>query len=59
MWFGASNYACEFSCIPLAAEIFIPLLNDDDFKFLEEEELPPEYKPAYGFDRVIEFIVKY
>ena len=43
MWFGASNYACEFSCIPY--EIFIPLLNDDDFKFLEEEELPTEYKP--------------
>ncbi|MBP8629609.1 MAG: radical SAM protein, partial [Negativicutes bacterium] len=39
----ASNYACEFSCIPY--EIFIPLLNDDDFKFLEEEELPTEYKP--------------
>lgn len=43
MWFGASNYACEFSMIPY--EIFIPILNDDTFKFLEEEELPNGYKP--------------
>jgi pyruvate formate-lyase activating enzyme-like uncharacterized protein len=43
MWFGASNYACEFSMIPY--EIFIPILNDDDFKFLNEEELPADYKP--------------
>jgi len=43
MWFGASNYACEFSMIPY--EIFIPILNDDNFKFLNEEELPDDYKP--------------
>ena len=43
MWFGASNYACEFSEIPY--ELFIPILNDDDFKFLSEEELPNGYKP--------------
>ena len=43
MWFGASNYACEFSTIPY--EIFIPLLNDDSFQFLSEEELPAGYKP--------------
>lgn len=43
MWFGASNYASEFSMIPY--EIFIPILNDDNFKFLKEEELPEDYKP--------------
>ena len=43
LWFGASNYACEFSMIPY--EIFIPILNDDSFKFLHEEELPDDYKP--------------
>ena len=43
MWFGASNYACEFSMIPY--EIFIPILNDDSFQFLNEEELPDDYKP--------------
>ena len=43
LWFGASNYACEFSVIPY--EIFIPILNDDSFKFLQEEELPDDYKP--------------
>lgn len=42
-WFGASNYACEFSRIPY--EAFIPILNDDRFTFLEEEELPDGYKP--------------
>jgi len=43
MWFGASNYGCEFSRIPY--EFFIPILNDDNFKFLSEEELPDDYKP--------------
>ena len=43
MWFGASNYACEFAAIPY--EIFIPILNDDSFQFLQEEELPDGYKP--------------
>ena len=44
MWFGASNYASEFSMIPY--EIFIPILNDDSFQFLSEEELPEGYKPG-------------
>jgi len=44
MWFGASDYACEFSRIPF--EVFIPILNDDNFKFLSEEELPDDYKPV-------------
>ena len=44
MWFGASNYASEFSMIPY--EIFISILNDDSFHFLSEEELPDDYKPA-------------
>lgn len=43
-WFGASDYACEFSRIPY--EVFIPILNDDNFKFLSEEELPDGYKPV-------------
>ncbi|MDD4844635.1 MAG: radical SAM protein [Anaerotignum sp.] len=43
-WFGASNYACEFSRIP--CEAFLPILRDDNFKFLSEEELPSGYKPG-------------
>jgi uncharacterized protein len=43
-WFGASNYACEFSRIPY--EAFLPILRDDNFKFLSEEELPDGYKPG-------------
>ena len=42
-WFGASNYACEFERIPF--EAFLPILNDDSFAFLSEEELPDGYKP--------------
>ncbi|SHI52465.1 hypothetical protein SAMN05444401_0902 [Clostridium amylolyticum] len=41
-WFGASNYGCEFSRIPY--EVFLPILRDDNFKFLSEEELPEGYK---------------
>ena len=41
-WFGASNYGCEFYRIPYAA--FLPILRDDNFKFLSEEELPDGYK---------------
>ncbi|WP_346354739.1 radical SAM protein [Azotosporobacter soli] len=41
-WFGASNYAGEFSSIPY--EIFLPLLRDDSFQFVSEEELPAGYK---------------
>ncbi|WP_026884203.1 radical SAM protein [Clostridium akagii] len=43
-WFGASNYACEFDAIPY--EAFLPILRDDNFKFLSEEELPSGYKPG-------------
>jgi pyruvate formate-lyase activating enzyme-like uncharacterized protein len=43
-WFGASNYASEFCKIPY--EAFIPILNDDNFQFLSEEELPDDYKPV-------------
>ncbi len=43
-WFGASNYACEFTRIPY--EAFLPILRDNNFKFLSEEELPVGYKPG-------------
>jgi hypothetical protein len=43
-WFGANDYACEFSRIPF--EVFMPILNDDKFEFLSEEELPEGYKPV-------------
>ena len=43
-WFGASNYAAEFSRIPF--EVFLPILQDDQFQFLIEEELPEGYKPG-------------
>ncbi len=43
-WFGASNYACEFPRIPYAA--FLPILRDDSFAFLCEEELPDGYRPG-------------
>ncbi len=43
-WFGASNYACEFARIPY--EAFLPILRDDGFAFLSEEELPDGYKPG-------------
>lgn len=43
-WFGSSNYTCEFPSIPY--EVFLPILRDDSFKFLEEEELPKGYNPG-------------
>ena len=43
-WFGASNYACEFSRIPF--EVFLSVLSDDNFQFLSEAELPDGYKPV-------------
>jgi pyruvate formate-lyase activating enzyme-like uncharacterized protein len=46
-WFGASNYGCEFSRIPY--EAFLPILRDDSFKFLIEEELPDGYKPGHQY----------
>ena len=41
-WFGSSDYACEFAQIPF--EAFLPILRDESFEFLEEEELPQEYR---------------
>lgn len=43
-WFGASNYGCEFAKIPY--DVFLPILRDDNFKFLIEEELPYGYNPG-------------
>ncbi len=40
-WFGASDYASEFSAIPF--EAFLPVLANPEFMFLEEEPLPPGY----------------
>lgn len=41
-WFGASSYGSEFPGIPY--EFFLPVLADDSFPFLEEEELPEGYR---------------
>lgn len=46
-WFGASSYGCEFPRIPY--EVFLPILKDDNFKFLTEEELPEGYKAGELF----------
>ena len=43
-WFGASAYHSEFDGIPYAA--FLPTLEDPDFAFVEEEELPYGYRPG-------------
>ena len=43
-WFGASGYTCEFSRIPY--EAFIPVLEDPEFVFAEEEPLPVGYRPG-------------
>ena len=43
-WFGASSYGSEFSQVPF--EAFLPVLEDDSFRFLEEEELPEGYRPG-------------
>ncbi len=43
-WFGSNDYACEFSRIPY--EAFLPILRDNSFTFLSEEELPDGYKPG-------------
>ena len=43
-WFGASSYACEFDSYPYA--FFLPTLEDEDFHFVEEEELPEGYRPG-------------
>ena len=36
-WFGASSYGSEFESIPY--ELFLPVLEDENFRFLEEEEM--------------------
>lgn len=41
-WFGSSSYGCEFDQIPF--EAFLPILADEDFAFLEEEEMPEGYR---------------
>jgi hypothetical protein len=46
-WFGSSNYASEFSKIPY--KVFLPILRDDNFKFLSEEEMPAGYQPGELF----------
>lgn len=41
-WFGSNNYGCEFDETPYYA--FLPILKDENFVFVEEEELPTGYK---------------
>ena len=43
-WFGRSSYGCEFERIPY--EAFLPVLEDPDFSFLEEEPLPAGFRPG-------------
>ena len=43
-WFGQSAYGCEFTRLPF--EAFLPVLEDPDFAFLQEEPLPPGF--GYG-----------
>ncbi len=43
-WFGASSYGREFPEIPW--ELFLPVLEDEDVAFVEEEPLPPGYRPG-------------
>ena len=43
-WFGASNYGREFTSWPY--EAFLPVLRDETFEFVEEEELPEGYRPG-------------
>ncbi|HBW14384.1 MAG TPA: radical SAM protein [Proteiniclasticum sp.] len=50
-WFGASNYSSEFTRIPF--EAFLPILRDESFQFLTEEELPAGYKAGELFFSLI------
>ena len=43
-WFGQTGYGCEFARLPY--EAFLPVLEDPDFRFLEEEPLPVGYRPG-------------
>lgn len=44
MAFGGSNYTCEFPRMPY--EAFLPILRDEQFAFLWEEDLPEGYRPG-------------
>lgn len=41
-WFGASSYGSEFTNFPFDA--FIPILRDENFKFLTEEPMPEGFR---------------
>ncbi len=43
-WFGATSYGCEFDRLPYAA--FLPVLWDENFRFLREDPLPEGYRPG-------------
>ncbi len=43
-WFGASDYRMEFDRIPF--EAFLPVLSDENFRFLTEETLPEGFRPG-------------
>ncbi len=43
-WFGQTSYGCEFERIPYGA--FLPVLQDPAFAFIEEEPLPPGFRPG-------------
>ena len=43
-WFGRTSYGCELPGYPW--EAFLPVLEDPEFPFLEEEELPRGYRPG-------------
>ena len=43
-WFGQTSYGCETDGYPY--EAFLPILEDPEFVFLEEEELPAGYRPG-------------
>ena len=43
-WFGASGYGSELPFVPYAA--FLPVLEDPEFRFVEESPLPAGYRPG-------------
>ena len=43
-WFGASGWAMEFDRIPF--EAFLPVLEDETFRFLSEEPMPEGFRPG-------------
>lgn len=40
-WFGSNDYGCEFDAFPFDA--FLPILEDEEFQFVEEEEFPRDF----------------